>query len=69
MSQRVPVLSLFKRLWRGSEGKPSLNRAFVDFSTKERAGDPKPGELAMTRVSPNENWEEARTRRSFNILG
>jgi hypothetical protein len=33
------------------------------------ADDPKPGELAMTRVNPDENQEEARTRGSCNILG
>ncbi len=49
--------------------KASLKWARSRFGGKGLADDPKPGELAMTRVSPTEMWEEARTRRLCNILG
>jgi len=33
------------------------------------AEDPKPGELAMARVNPDESRGEARTREPYNTLG
>ncbi len=54
-----------KRLWRAGTAKASVNSA-----TKRAAGnDPKPSELAMSRVKDDESRLEARTRRSFNVLG
>jgi len=69
MSQRVPAFSLSKGFYPGGIEKSSLKRATSVLPTQERAGDPKPGELAMTRVNSAEKREEARTRGSFNILG
>lgn len=43
--------------------KASLNRAF-----KSQALDPKPGDLFMARVNPDEDWGEARTRESGKSL-
>ena len=66
---------------RGDEAaaKASLNRAIpifrlVDSSTSRNIGrwrtqDPKPGDLAMARMSPTERWEEVRTSESCNALG
>ncbi len=49
--------------------KASLKWAYSRFGGKGLADDPKPGELAMTRVNPDESREEAQTRRSCNSLG
>ena len=64
MSQRVLFTSLVKSGKDGAKGKPSLNRANI---LVER--DPKPGELAMIRVSFNESWKEARTHKLCNAWG
>jgi len=50
---------LEKIYWKKSTGKNLL----------EKAGDPKPSELAMARVSAAEKRQEARTREPFNTLG
>gem|GEM_PF-2741664 len=39
------------------------------FPRGEKAGDPKPSELAITRVNLAEMREEARTREPCNTLG
>jgi hypothetical protein len=44
-------LCCLSHLYGGGIGKPSLNRAFSILSNKQRAGDPKPGELTMSRVN------------------
>ena len=56
---------LSKPLWGGDVGKPSVNSAKL----LELDIDPKPSELAMSRVNPDESREEARTRMPFNTLG
>jgi len=55
---------LFKPFWGVSEVKARVKSPIL-----ERAGDPKPGELAMARVNPREIVEEARTREPCNTLG
>ena len=44
--------------------KASLNRAIF----KQPAVDPKPGELTMSRVSPDESQEKARTRQRCKVV-
>ena len=44
--------------------KASPNRA-----NRRSQDDPKPGELSMNRVNPDENREEARTRRYCKNVG
>jgi hypothetical protein len=55
---------LSKPLWGGDVGKPSVNSATLELDI-----DPKPSELAMSRVNSTEGWKEARTREPFNTLG
>ena len=57
-------VAMSKPLYGEGAGKPSLNRAIM-----QREYDPKPSELAMTRVKFVEGRMEARTRVSFNSLG
>ena len=57
--------ALSKRLWREGIAKASVNSA----SKRAVGNDPKPSELAMSRVKDDESYPEARTRRSFNVLG
>ena len=64
MSQRVNLTSLSKGRTPGGPAKASLNRANIDVGL-----DPKPSELAMSRVKDVERHLEARTRMSFNSLG
>ncbi len=45
----------------GGGAKASAKSAFLVYSRKEAAGDPKPGELTMSRVNPVERRGEART--------
>ena len=45
--------------------KASVNSA----NKKESADDPKPDELTMNRMSPDESREEVRTREPCNTLG
>ena len=59
------LTALSKRLWRAGTAKASVNSA----SKKAVGNDPKPSELAMSRVKDNESCLEARTRRPFNVLG
>ena len=45
-------------------------KASVNSAKKiKREEDPKPSELTMTRVNPDESREEARTREPCNTLG
>ena len=56
---------LSKPFWGGGKVKASVNSA----NKKESADDPKPDELTMNRVSPDESREEARTGLSCNSVG
>ena len=48
--RRVADAGKVKRLRRGAEGKPSLNRASHRKMTKSARVDPKPGDLPMSRL-------------------
>ena len=64
MSQRVNLISLSKGRSPEGPAKASLNRANIDMGL-----NPKPSDLAMSRVKEFERILEARTRMSFNSLG
>ena len=56
---------LSKPFWGGGKVKASVNSA----TKKENTDDPKPDELTMNRMSPDESREEVRTREPCNTLG
>lgn len=55
---------LSKPLWGADVAKASVNSANLSHIQ-----DPKPDELTMSRMNPDENWGEVRTSESCNSLG
>ena len=58
------MFSLSKPFWGADVGKPSVNSANL-----LNIQDPKPDELTMSRMNPDENWGEVRTSEACNPLG
>ena len=57
-------LILSKPLWGAGVAKASVNSANLS-----NVQDPKPDELTMSRLNPDENWGEDRTSDPCNNLG
>ena len=63
---------LFKGIQPANVGKPSVNSAStysIFWVGMQKTIDPKPDELAMTRVNPAEMREEARTGWPCKTIG
>ena len=58
------MFSLSKPFWGADVAKASVNSANL-----LNIQDPKPDELAMGRLNPDENQEEDRTGEACNLLG
>ena len=63
-SQRVWIFNLSKPFWGAGVAKASVNSANL-----LNVQDPKPDELTMSRLNPDENWGEDRTSDPCNNLG
>ena len=63
-SQRVWIFDLSKPFWGAGVAKASVKSANIS-----NVQDPKPDELTMSRLNPDENWGEGRTRETCNPLG
>ena len=55
---------LSKPFWGAGAAKASVNSANLS-----NVQDPKPDELTMSRMNPDENWGEVRTSEACNPLG